>query len=201
MPKGFTEHEKAQIQAALLAKGRELFGLHGVRKTNVEDLTRAVGISKGAFYLFYDSKETLFFTILQQFEADYRQRMLDALAPGPQPVRTRVQLALRQAVTLWRAHPLFAQLASDDLAYLTRKLSPEQLQAGVDDDIAFSSTFLAACRAAGLPVTADPRLVTGLLRALVLLNLHEQEIGTDIFPEVIDVLVAQIVSYLVEPTA
>lgn len=199
MPKGFTQHEKAQIQAALLAKGRELFGLHGVRKTNIEDLTRAVGISKGAFYLFYDSKEALFFAILQQFEADYRAHMLGALAQGEQPPRARIHAALRQAVTLWRVHPLFAQLNSDDLAYLMRKLPPEQFQAGIDEDIAFTATFLDACRAAGLPVAADPRLVTGLLRALVMLGLHEQEIGAELFPAVIDVLVAQIVAYIAGP--
>jgi AcrR family transcriptional regulator len=37
----------------LLRQGSTFLTTYGIRKTNVEDLTRAAGISKGAFYLFY----------------------------------------------------------------------------------------------------------------------------------------------------
>ena len=201
MPKGFSDEEKARIQANLLAQGRRLFGAHGLRKTNVEDLTRAVGISKGAFYLFYESKEALFFEIIQQFETDYRARMLDGLGQADLPPRERLAAVLRQAVTLWKAHPLFAQFGSDDMAYLARKLPAEQLQAGVDSDIAFAAEFIAACQSAGMPVAAEPALLTGLLRAIVLLNMHEETIGPDVFGAVVNVLIDQLAEYLLKEVA
>lgn len=196
MPKGFSERERALIQAELLAKGRELFGAHGLRKTNVEDLTRAAGISKGAFYLFYESKEALFFEILLLFEAEYRERMLAALHDSHAPPEQRLRSALHQAVTLWRAHPLFSQFGNDDLAQLGRKLSPEQLAANLAGDLQAARDLIAAGRAAGLPMNVAPELLTGLLRALVLLNFHASEIGADQFPAVIEVLVDQIAGYL-----
>lgn len=201
MPKGFSHKEKARIQADLLAQGRRLFGAHGLRKTNVEDLTRAVGISKGAFYLFYESKEALFFEILQQFEAEYRTRMLDGLGQTSLPPRERLAAVLHQAVTLWKSHPLFAQFGSGDLAYLARKLPAEQLQTNTDSDTAFAAEFIAACHAAGMPVAAEPALLAGLLRAIVLLNLHEETIGPGVFGTVVQVLINRLAGYLLNEVA
>lgn len=200
MPKAFSDEEKAHIHANLLVQGRRLFGLHGLRKTNVEDLTRAVGISKGAFYLFYDSKESLFFDILERFEAEYQAQMLAGLTEQAIPARDRLANVLRQAATLWRSHPLFAQFGSDDMAYLTRKLSPAQIEANQNSDVAFAAQFITTARAAGLPISADTQLLTGLLRALVLLNLHEDEIGTAMFDAVMAVLAEQIAAYLLKGT-
>lgn len=56
MPKGFTDREKETIRAQMREKGRKLFEKHGLRKTSVDELTNAVGISKGAFYLFFELK-------------------------------------------------------------------------------------------------------------------------------------------------
>ena len=95
---------------------------YGIRKTNVEDLTSAAGISKGAFYLFFDSKEALFFEILGQFETEYQQQMLDIAAqPGEAP-RASVKNFLLQAFSIWRTHPLFMHFDQEEYEYLLRKL-------------------------------------------------------------------------------
>src|SRR4051812_30774528 len=107
MPKGFSEREKTIIRAQLLAKGRELFAKQGIKKANVEELTRAANISKGAFYLFFNSKEELFFELLSQFENEYHASLIEAAAqPGASP-RQQVKDVLAQAFTIWRTHPLF----------------------------------------------------------------------------------------------
>ena len=68
MPKGFTIEEKKIIKNNLIEKGAEFFGIYGLKKTNVEDITNAVGIAKGSFYSFYNSKEELFLDVLTQAE-------------------------------------------------------------------------------------------------------------------------------------
>jgi len=52
MPRAFTDPERDAIRARLMDAGRELFARRGIRATTVEQLARAAGISKGAFYLF-----------------------------------------------------------------------------------------------------------------------------------------------------
>jgi len=198
MPKAFTEREKTIIRAKLAAKGKELFATYGVKKTNVEELTQAVGISKGAFYLFYESKEALFFELVRQFEADYRQQVLRDLAQTELEPRQRFRRMLHGALLRWKENPLFAHFRSDEYEYLTRKLPEEQIQAHLQSDVEFSAQFIEACRRAGMEVEADSKLVTGLMRAVVFLNLHEDDIGRDVHAEVIAILIDQIAEYLVK---
>jgi AcrR family transcriptional regulator len=46
--------------SALIAAARAEFVRSGIQKARIEDLTRACGLSKGAFYLHFESKEALF---------------------------------------------------------------------------------------------------------------------------------------------
>jgi len=198
MPKAFTEREKAVIHANLRTKGKELFGAYGVKRTNVEDLTEAVGISKGAFYLFYESKEALFFELVRQFEAEYRDQILRDLAQTDVAPRQRFRQMLHGALVRWKENPLFAHFGNDEYEYLARKLPEEQIQAHLQSDVEFSAKFIEACRRAGLVIEADPKLVTGLMRAVVFLNLHEDDIGSDVHADVVAILIDQIAHYLVK---
>ena len=198
MPKGFTQREKTLIRAKLLAAGTELFSLYGVKKTNVEELTQAAGISKGAFYLFYESKEALFFELVRQFEAEYREQILRDLARADLAPRQRFKEMLRGALIRWKENPLFAHFGNDEYEYMARKLPQEQIEAHLHSDVEFSARFIAACRRAGMEIEASPKLVTGLMRAVVFLNLHEDDIGSDVHADVVAILIDQIAGYLVK---
>ena len=197
MPKGFTDREKALIRAGLLEKGRELFATYGLRKTNVEELTRAVGISKGAFYLFFDSKEELFFELLEQFESDFRVVLLEHIARDGAPPRERMRALLREALSVWKRNALFVHFSREEYEYLFRKLPPETIQAHLGKDDAFAVEFAAAWRRAGVAIDCEPILVSGLIRALFFISLHEEEFGDGIYPNVIDVYIDLLSRYLV----
>lgn len=64
MARSFTERERENIKRSLLEAGKESWTRYGCKKTSVDELCRQAGISKGAFYLFYESKEALFCEIL-----------------------------------------------------------------------------------------------------------------------------------------
>ena len=73
MPRAFSEQEKELIRKRLLEQGHRQFSAYGLRKTNIEELAEAAGISKGAFYLFYASKEAIFMDVVEQVEERFRQ--------------------------------------------------------------------------------------------------------------------------------
>ncbi len=75
MPRGFTDQEKARIRRDLISIGMRKLQTVGVRKTTVEDLAYSVNISKGAFYKFYESKEALFFSVIEEMEASIKQSL------------------------------------------------------------------------------------------------------------------------------
>lgn len=60
-------------RAALRRAARAEFVKSGIQRARIEDITHACGLSKGAFYLHYESKEALFRELVheleQQFEA------------------------------------------------------------------------------------------------------------------------------------
>ena len=56
----FTDYETEQLRKALLKETRHCAVTLGMKKTSVDQLTKAVGIAKGSFYKFYESKEMLF---------------------------------------------------------------------------------------------------------------------------------------------
>jgi AcrR family transcriptional regulator len=197
MPKGFSEREKAIIRAQLLAKGRELFATHGIKKANVEDLTRAANISKGAFYLFFNSKEELFFELLGQFEDEYHANLIAAAGrPGTSP-RQQVKDVLTQAFTLWRTNPLFTHFNQEEYEYLMRKLPEGFAQGTIDKDALFVDRLLGAWRAQGVLIDCDPTLFLGLTRALFYISLHEQEVGSGIYPDVIEFFIHAIAQQIV----
>ncbi|MBV9579461.1 MAG: helix-turn-helix transcriptional regulator, partial [Chloroflexi bacterium] len=64
VPRPFSPDERSLITQRLRAVARTAFASSGLRHVTVDDLARAAGISKGAFYLFYDSKEALLLDLL-----------------------------------------------------------------------------------------------------------------------------------------
>jgi AcrR family transcriptional regulator len=62
-------------RASLVSAARAEFVKQGLRGARIEDITAACGLSKGAFYLHFASKEALFSEVIGQV-----QQMLDGLA-------------------------------------------------------------------------------------------------------------------------
>lgn len=59
-----------QAREALIAAARREFLRSGLAKARVEDITAAVGLSKGAFYLHFPSKESLFTQLVMAFTTE-----------------------------------------------------------------------------------------------------------------------------------
>jgi AcrR family transcriptional regulator len=82
-----------QARTSLVAAARREFVKSGLAKARVEDITGAVGLSKGAFYLHFESKEALFTELVASFSqemSDYtscRERSTLALVSKIQQTR------------------------------------------------------------------------------------------------------------------
>jgi AcrR family transcriptional regulator len=54
-------------RASLLAAAREVFVQKGYHATTVDDVTRAAGVAKGTFYLYFDEKREIYVEIVEGF--------------------------------------------------------------------------------------------------------------------------------------
>ena len=186
MPRAFTQNEKEEIERRLLEQGYNLFTTYGLKKTNVEDIAQAVGISKGAFYSFYTSKEDLFMAVIEQAETRVRKEILANIElPGRSP-RARLVSMLQKAFALLKTIPLLQLLTGGDYDLLFRKLSVEKLKTHLGDDMKFIQTFTARCQEAGIPIRVRPEEIVALLFPLVIAILHEDNLGRGAFRGSID---------------
>lgn len=68
MATAFSDEEKKFIREKLKEAAYECLREYGVKKTTVDQIVQITGIAKGSFYKFYDSKEILFFTVLEEYQ-------------------------------------------------------------------------------------------------------------------------------------
>jgi AcrR family transcriptional regulator len=182
MPRAFSASEKEIIQRRLLEQGYRLFSVHGLKKTNVDELAAAAGISKGAFYSFYESKEALFMDVIEQAEAQLRVEILAAVElPGPTP-RARLTALLGKAFDTVRSMPILQVFSSSDFDLLFWHLPESNLQEHLASDAVFMAELIARCNAAGIAITALPEQIFALLYPLVLYILRGDELSREAFP-------------------
>ena len=66
MPKGFTYEEKEIITKKLMKECKLNWQKYGYKKTSIDTLCQDIGISKGSFYSFFESKEALFYQVIKE---------------------------------------------------------------------------------------------------------------------------------------
>ncbi len=186
----FTEAEKAHIRESLMEAGRELFAVRGVKKTSLEDLTRPAGIAKSSFYAFFDSKEALYLELLMA----ERRRMVEELSatlPAAGDARERIAHFLRAAIREIESGALTRRVIThpEEWRMVVRRVSPEQMEANIAESTLATLSFIQEGQESGEIIAARPEVVAGIVRAVVVLTAHKEDIGRDIYPEVLEMMI------------
>jgi AcrR family transcriptional regulator len=92
-----------QRRNELLAFATERFATNGYHPTSVAELVDGLGVGKGVFYWYFESKEDLFIEILRSGERELRRVQLEAMGEEADPLR-RMELALRGSMGWWATH-------------------------------------------------------------------------------------------------
>lgn len=185
MSSAFTEQEKEAIQKALREAAMEFAATAGMRKTSVDELAERAGISKGAFYKFYETKEHLFFEILECWHTELyaaawkRWQACDGLPPVRRAAET-----LMEAFRIMEKKSMVSFI-EEDIPYLLRKIPAEELSKHYHGDDVHISDLIART---GVSVRVPPDVVSAVVRALFLTLEHRREIGPA-FPQVFELLV------------
>jgi AcrR family transcriptional regulator len=181
VPRAFTLTESATIRERLMAVAAESFARQGVRRTTVDELARAAGISKGAFYGFFPSKEALFLTLVDQYELQAHAAIEAAIRADP---HRGLEVLLDEALHATERNPLVAVAMSDEGLALMRAVSDDQREAFLQRDAHLVDRVLAVLADAGVELDVSPRVLLGLLRSLVMVGWHRHDIDTGLLDEV-----------------
>ncbi len=199
MTKAFGDKEKALIRSKLIEKGKELFARYGLRKTSIEDLTKAVGIAQGSYYNFFQSKEELYFEIMEQEEQYMKSRLLSTHQVEENLTRQSLEAFLTDAFGMIDESTFIKKLMNgEDYELLVRKLPEERIAKHIETDSDILTPMITMWQKQGAVIDRKPEVIGGLLRAVFTLALHKKEIGEDIFQEVLELLIELIAQGIVK---
>ena len=182
----FSELENKKIREGLIAEARKRALTLGMRKTSVEELTEAVGISKGSFYKYFDSKEILFFTVLEEIHSELYAVAKAALETGAAFAAHECAAETLLAVCRRLSETGAMRFIESDAELILRRI-PEDVKNGhYHDDEAHITELL---REGGLSPKGGTELAAATVRGLILTVSHQNEIG-ERYPEVLRILIS-----------
>ncbi len=114
-----------------------------MRKTTVDEIVSTAHIAKGTFYLFFDSKEDLFITLLEEFISSLEDRYLEMLKElDENHIVTSLSEVFYKIADLFYKEGIFRLLDSENAALIKRKVSEEKFNALVGRiDSTYKSLF------------------------------------------------------------
>ena len=170
----FTDEQNEQIRNDLIRAARRCGITIGMRKTSVGQLTEAVGISKGSFYKFFESKELLFFAVLEK-----------SLQENATLLPAERAAAAILAACRWLSKTKAFVFIENDADFLLHRLPEEVKTAHYHDDETHIRTLL---ELGGLQPKGGMALAAATVRGLILTVSHQEQIGV-LYPQVLETLV------------
>ncbi|MEL6983344.1 MAG: TetR family transcriptional regulator, partial [Actinomycetota bacterium] len=94
----------------LLAYATARFAENGFHPTSVAEIVNGVGVGKGVFYWYFESKDQLLIEILREALRDLRQTQAAAMADVDDPL-TKLEAGIRASIQWSAGHTDITQLA------------------------------------------------------------------------------------------
>lgn len=177
MPKAKSQQERISIKLRLMEVAEEQLKHREMRKISVDELVSETKIAKGTFYLFYESKEMLFYDVFRKRHDEIQDRFVSSMANHP--TRMGILEMTDLILSLYRdlkSSFLMNFAMRGDLEVLMRSLPPEQIQDHLDRDL-FSMRQLQSV----FSNLSDRQMqvYTAAFRIALVSVMHQNEIGKD----------------------
>ena len=185
MATAFSGTERARIAVALRETAREVALHKGMRNVTVEELASRAGISKGAFYKFYSSKEMLFLEILEETHTQVygMAGLLLSQSKAAPPAERAAETILNVCRLLDESGMI--PFMENDLPLLLQNLSEEELKAHYHgDEVHVLELLHRIAPESDVPDDFE----AAAIHALLLVVAHRTQIG-DKYQQVLELLV------------
>ena len=174
------------------------FAENGYHPTSVAEIVQGLGVGKGVFYWYFDSKEQLFVEILRDAQHSLRRAQEQAIADEDDPVR-RIGLGIRASMQWSSEHRDVNQLIQ---FAVTDERFIAAIRKGQEVAVADVMQHLSEGVERGLIRDADPLMlahaVLGVTTHLARVFIHERRDSAD---EVADAAVSFVMEGLLVPDA
>jgi len=174
------------------------FAENGYHPTSVAEIVQGLGVGKGVFYWYFDSKEQLFVEILRDAQQSLRRAQQQAIAGEDDPVR-RIELGIRASMRWSAEHRDVNQLIQ---FAITDERFISAIRKGQEVAVADAMRHLSEGVERGLVRDADALMlahaVLGVTTHLARVFIHQRNERAD---EVADAAVSFVLEGLLVPDA
>lgn len=199
MSRGFNENQKKFIRNALINQGKILFSQYGFQKTNILEITKSVGIAQGTFYNFFDSKEELYFVILELEEERIKNQLIQVDIFKDHEPKKAIKRMLQELIKTVETNPLIRELYfGNNMKKMMKKLPTETLDTHIQNDASTLKPLVELWKSEGIILKKSPEIIAGILRSLFVLTLNQKEIGEEVYEETINLFIDLIVEGIIQ---
>ncbi|KMK74425.1 TetR/AcrR family transcriptional regulator [Alkalihalobacillus pseudalcaliphilus] len=192
MVRSFSETEKDNIKDKLIIECEKSWASYGYKKTNIGELCTKVGISKGAFYLFFDSKELLFCNVLDNIQ----ERLIYLIEKTftKTPSKEDICIMLKQIYLEYDKTNILSQRNSSEFITFLNRAPVEWKEKSqiINDNFILETIFNS-----NLQLKMDKQKAMGIFNALLSVVTNKETIGYDHF-EVFNTLLESVIDKIYE---
>src|SRR5690625_3151087 len=181
----------------LFDASRELFLELGFKKSHVDAITKRADVAVGTFYKYFESKEQIFYEVYQAENEEAKRQIVSQIDPD-QPPKEMMKQFLKAIIQM-----------SDDNAILAEwykntevsKLIMEYIQEPDFWQNSYVYSFLIEHikrwrKSGAFRQDIDLDTMLALFNALVVVDNHKEEVGSQHYPQVLELLAEMIVDGL-----
>ena len=202
MPRAFTEVEKEKIRERLFAAGRSCFTRYGLKKTTIDDLVKPVGIAKSSYYLFFESKESLYVELMMAEMPAMMERLIDVSFAATDDTREALVRLLKAIVYEIETNEL-ARIQLNDPGQLVQMMRTLDIGDILERSMELYAPLIkeiVKAQARGEIIPGDPQEILYSLGMIKLLPLGRDGISEELYGSLLEFLPQVIADGLTCPT-
>jgi AcrR family transcriptional regulator len=195
MATAFSENEKNLIRVKLNNAAQECLSKFGVRKTTVDQLVQMAGISKGAFYSFYPTKEILFFKVMEEYQNSIIEEAIRKLNEMSVTTIQGFSDLIYQLYQEVRHSFIMNIIQYDEMEYLMRKIPEEHILNHHSFDDMLVVSLVSHLK---IKDNIEIDVIAASLRAIFMSMLHVKQIGEKDFDKALRLLITGFAKQIIE---
>ena len=194
MPKIFDEETREDIRSQMLDNGFSLIKRFGLKKTTIEDVTRASGVAKGTFYNFFKTKEEFVYQIVVYKRRLVKARYTEMVSENNNIVDRRLLREMLYFIVNGE-YNLITYLDRDDMAMLAARWPKEYLMNAENDE---KMLLWILERAPMKRTSCDWRVFSNIFKIVAMGLAERDKLHLDALNATIDQFVDRLVDYVFE---
>lgn len=179
MAKHFTDEEKKVHREAILKAGYDLYCELGYKAASVDRITERVGIAKGTFYLFFASKEVMFFQLMLKEEMRLHEAFVRTIkASTSDTYLDNLKKAYGDMYEIIQSNPILRLLTEPIiLQRIMKKLGMEEMMLSEQQDRKRIEDIITVSKQFGYELQVSTEKFFEVLRGLAFAYFNAEMIG------------------------